>query len=115
MPPSLFRPAPSRKSASRAQDLGARVRLNIEDNGIGIDPRDGDKIFKMFVQLNEAAAYDGTGMGLAIVRKAVETMRGAVGIEAKEPPGSRFWVELIKALPSDTARAAGPLPDKSHE
>ena len=76
---------------------GAKVRLWIEDNGIGIAPRDFDRIFQMFIQVNEPALYGGTGVGLAIVKKAVQTMQGAVGLESTVGQGSKFWVDLIKA------------------
>ena len=81
----------------RSEDRGARIRLWIEDNGIGIPPEDHQRIFQMFVQRNDAQLYKGTGVGLAIVEKAVQTMRGAVGVESAEGQGSRFWVELNKA------------------
>lgn len=79
------------------QDLGARVRLWIEDNGIGIAPGDHERIFQIFVQVNASQVYGGTGVGLAIVRKAARMMQGAVGVESEEGKGSRFWVELAKA------------------
>jgi PAS domain S-box-containing protein len=78
----------------RAERLGNRLRLWIEDNGIGIDPKDAERIFSMFVRVNEASLYGGTGVGLAIVKKAVESMHGTVGVEPGKEGGSRFWVEL---------------------
>lgn len=80
-----------------SEDLGARVRLWIEDNGIGLLPADRERIFQMFVQVNESHLYGGTGVGLAIVKKAVEAMHGQVGVESAEGGGSKFWVELEKA------------------
>ena len=74
-----------------------RVRIWVEDNGIGIAPGDYERIFQMFVQVNESQLYGGTGVGLAIVRKAVESMHGLVGLESIEKGGARFWVELAKA------------------
>ncbi|HWQ91031.1 MAG TPA: HAMP domain-containing sensor histidine kinase, partial [Clostridia bacterium] len=68
------------------------VRLWFEDNGIGIDPRYQDKIWLMFEQINQA--YEGTGIGLALVRKVVERMGGRVGVESEPGRGSRFWVDL---------------------
>ena len=79
------------------EDNGSRVRLLIQDNGIGIAQRDFERIFQMFIQINEPALYGGTGIGLAIVKKAVNTMQGTVGLESEEGKGSRFWVELNKA------------------
>ncbi len=80
----------------RAEDRGSAVRLWIEDNGIGIAPADQERIFDMFIQAQEPEKYGGTGIGLAIVKKAAQTMRGAVGVESKEGEGSRFWVDLNK-------------------
>ena len=80
-----------------AEDKPNRVRIFIEDNGIGVAPDDRERIFQMFVQINESQLYGGTGVGLAIVKKAVESMRGSVGVESVEEGGSRFWVELMKA------------------
>src|SRR5207247_10332680 len=57
----------------------ARVQINIEDNGIGIDPRNHERIFKMFERVNSPKEYEGTGIGLAIVKKAVERLGGEVG------------------------------------
>jgi PAS domain S-box-containing protein len=80
-----------------SEDLGTRIRLWIQDNGIGIAQKDFERIFQMFVQINEPNLYGGTGVGLAIVHKAVETMHGSVGLESEEGKGSKFWVELTKA------------------
>ncbi len=80
-----------------AEDQGERVRLWFEDNGIGIPQKDTEQVFQMFFQVNESQLYGGTGVGLAIVKKAVETMRGSVGVESQEGLGSKFWVELLKA------------------
>ncbi|MCE0485008.1 MAG: ATP-binding protein [Methylacidiphilales bacterium] len=79
------------------EDHGEKVRLWIQDNGIGIAPRDFERIFQMFVQVNEPQRYGGTGMGLAIVRKAVQSIQGSVGVESEEGQGSKFWVELNRA------------------
>jgi signal transduction histidine kinase len=51
----------------------------------------------MFHRAHGTAKYEGSGIGLAIVRKAVERMAGAVGVESEPGKGSRFWIELPKA------------------
>jgi PAS domain S-box-containing protein len=79
------------------EDQGAKARIWIEDNGIGIDPADFDRIFQMFVQVHETQAFGGTGVGLSIVKKATESMHGRVGLVSTPMEGSRFWVELPKA------------------
>jgi PAS domain S-box-containing protein len=69
------------------------VRLWFEDNGIGIPKASQARLFNIFTRLNQPERYEGTGIGLAIVRKAVERMGGSVGVES-EGQGSRFWVRL---------------------
>ncbi|MGZ8938554.1 MAG: ATP-binding protein, partial [Limisphaerales bacterium] len=81
----------------RSEKIGDRVRIWIEDQGIGIPPPHREKLFGMFQRLPTARRYEGTGIGLAIVRKAVERMGGKVGMESNEPRGSRFWIELQEA------------------
>src|SRR5262249_32083598 len=71
-----------------------RVRLWVEDDGIGIEKRAQERIFGMFQRLHPDGAYEGTGIGLAIVRKAAERMGGAVGVESEPDQGSRFWIDL---------------------
>jgi two-component system sensor histidine kinase/response regulator len=70
------------------------VRIWIEDNGIGIPPADAERIFSIFSRLHPTEKFEGTGIGLSIVRKAVEKMGGKVGVIAGEKGGSRFWLEL---------------------
>jgi PAS domain S-box-containing protein len=76
---------------------GANVRLWIEDKGLGIATGQQEKIFEIFVQLNDPTRYGGTGIGLAIVKRAMQIMHGSVGVESAEGSGSRFWLELGKA------------------
>jgi signal transduction histidine kinase len=83
----------------RAESIGDRTRVWIEDNGIGIDTKDQDRIFKMFERVEHAGRYEGTGIGLAIVRKAIERMGGQVGVESEPGKGSRFWLEFKTAVP----------------
>jgi PAS domain S-box-containing protein len=80
-----------------SEDRGPKVRIWIADNGVGISPDDQQRIFEMFVQINDPQRYGGTGVGLAIVKKAAQTLRGDVGVESEEGHGSKFWVELNKA------------------
>ena len=71
-----------------------RIELWVEDNGIGI-PRDLQKrLFNIFTRLHRPGLYEGTGIGLAIVKKAVERMGGSVGVDSNPGQGSRFWVQL---------------------
>ncbi|MDB6122496.1 MAG: hypothetical protein JWQ71_1489 [Pedosphaera sp.] len=77
-----------------AEQAGSCVKIWIEDNGIGIAPEYQNRIFGMFERIPSENAYEGTGVGLAIVRKAVERMGGQVGVESAVNKGSRFWILL---------------------
>jgi signal transduction histidine kinase len=73
------------------------VRIWIQDNGIGIPQAHQNRIFCMFERGPHAAAYEGTGIGLAIVKKAVERMGGKVGVQSEVGEGSKFWIQLAAA------------------
>jgi PAS domain S-box-containing protein len=73
------------------------VRINVKDNGIGIDAEAQRRLFALFQRLATVQNYRGTGVGLAIVRKAAERMGGQVGVESAPGAGSTFWVELPRA------------------
>jgi signal transduction histidine kinase len=73
------------------------VKLWVTDNGIGIEPEHQERIFRVFERLHGVEVYSGTGIGLAIVRKALEKMGGSCGVESQLGVGSRFWIALPKA------------------
>lgn len=75
-------------------DNAARVRLWIEDNGIGISADAQRKIFGIFERGDSAGQYDGTGIGLAIVARAMERMGGNCGVVSTVGEGSKFWLEF---------------------
>ena len=77
-----------------AAEDGERVRLTVEDNGIGFDERYADRIFAPFQRLHSKSAYDGTGIGLSIVRRIAERHAGDVEVESVPGAGSRFVVVL---------------------
>jgi len=81
----------------RAERQAGKVRLWVEDNGIGIAPEDQQKVFGLFTRLNGAAEYEGTGIGLAVVDRAARRMGGEVGVVSEKNKGSRFWIELNEA------------------
>jgi len=81
-----------------AEVQAGRVRLWFADNGIGIPPEFHGRLFKMFERAS--SDHEGTGIGLALVRKVTERMGGQVGVESAPGRGSRFWIELkLAGLP----------------
>jgi hypothetical protein len=85
------------------------VRVVIHDNGIGIERAHQGKIFRIFERA-AAANIPGTGIGLAIVKKAAERMGGAVGVKSAPGQGSQFWIDLPKA--PGTGRKGGQAKSK---
>ena len=76
---------------------GEMIRIKITDNGIGIAPEFHSRLFGMFERIDNNKRYPGTGIGLAIVRKAAERMHGTVGLESQGTKGTTFWIELPAA------------------
>lgn len=74
--------------------------IEIEDNGIGFEPRFADKVFRMFQRLNSRSKFPGTGIGLAICKRAIERHHGAIGVRSQPNRGSVFWF----TLPRETLR-----------
>lgn len=77
-----------------SESRNGRLRLWVEDNGIGIAPEHQQRIFGVFERLHGGEAYPGTGIGLAIVRRGAERMGGDAGVESSPGRGSRFWIEV---------------------
>jgi PAS domain S-box-containing protein len=76
---------------------GGKAVLRVQDNGIGIPPDQIDRVFEPFIRLPNETHAPGTGMGLAIVKKAAERLNGAVGADSTLGKGSCFWLELQAA------------------
>ncbi|UCG80248.1 MAG: PAS domain S-box protein, partial [Desulfobacterales bacterium] len=75
---------------------GKRYEVFVHDNGIGIEPRHHEQIFRVFQRLHTRKEYEGTGLGLAIVKKASSKLHATVRIESKVGEGSTFFVALPK-------------------
>jgi PAS domain S-box-containing protein len=80
-----------------AERAPGRVRLWVEDNGIGIAAEHRERIFRAFERLHGLQQYPGTGIGLAIVQKGALRLGGQAGVESEPGTGSRFWVDLREA------------------
>ncbi|MEL6458723.1 MAG: ATP-binding protein [Cyanobacteria bacterium J06621_15] len=79
-----------------AEERGKYIRLWVEDNGIGIAPEHQERIFRVFERLHGVESYVGTGIGLAIVKRGIESLEGSVGVLSNLNQSSRFWIELPK-------------------
>jgi len=89
--------APTKNMQDGGELAAPLVRLYVEDNGIGIRPEQGARIFRMFERIYPLKEYEGTGIGLTIARRAAERMGGGIGFDSEFGKGSRFWIQLKKA------------------
>lgn len=71
-----------------------RVRVFVRDNGIGIGEEYLGQVFRIFQRLHPPRTHDGTGIGLAIVKKAASAMGGGVRVQSVPGEGSTFIVDL---------------------
>jgi PAS domain S-box-containing protein len=73
----------------------AAVRISVTDTGLGIHPDNIPKIFIPFERVGaEKTQIEGTGLGLAVVKKNMDALKGAVGVESTVGEGSTFWIDL---------------------
>ena len=70
------------------------IRVQVEDTGIGIEPHHLDRIFERFYRVDSARGKGGTGLGLTLVKAAVEAAGGTIKVSSQPGQGSRFTVDL---------------------
>lgn len=110
----------SRASKSALIEIGGRddgttCTLWVRDNGIGFDMQFHDRIFEIFQRLQRSEDYPGTGIGLALVSKAVSRMGGRVWAESTPGTGATFYISLPKYVgPSASVLTSGSEPTKEH-
>jgi signal transduction histidine kinase len=80
-----------------SNEAGDFHQFTVEDNGIGIAPAYHEKVFEMFQTLESRDKVEGTGVGLAIIKKSVEDMGGNIRLESEENKGARFIFTWPKA------------------
>jgi hypothetical protein len=84
-----------------------KVRIQVEDSGPGIPPEKLSRLFSAFDRLGaECGTVQGTGIGLLISKRIVESMGGTIGVASVEGSGSTFWVEFPMGEISESAVAA---------
>ena len=74
------------------------IEIFVRDNGIGIEPRYQAQIFQIFKRLHAEREFEGTGIGLAIVKRAVQNMKGTLRVESEVGRGSTFYVNLPNSI-----------------
>ena len=87
------------------ENADKRLEIVISDNGIGIDSQYHEHIFHIFKRLHTEKEYEGTGIGLAIVRRAVKRLGGELRIESAVGQGTTFVISLPAAVVEDDSRA----------
>jgi PAS domain S-box-containing protein len=85
-----------------AEEIGQGWRIVVTDNGVGFDMKYHDRIFGLFNRLVRMEEYEGTGAGLAIVKKVIDKQGGRIWAESAPGQGAKFFVELPR--PSDKER-----------
>ncbi|MCS3642804.1 PAS domain S-box protein [Salinibacter ruber] len=87
--------------ARRAEDQAV---LEVEDTGQGMDPAAVSTLFEAFKQASEGKGreYEGTGLGLAVTKQAVDQMEGTIDVDTEKGVGSRFVVRLPRPAPDET-------------
>ena len=76
------------------QDIDNESRYFVRDNGVGFDTQHADMLFQVFGRLHRADEFEGTGIGLTIVKNVVERHGGRIWAESAPGQGATFWFTL---------------------
>lgn len=79
-----------------AKNGADKLQIYVHDNGIGIESQYHDQVFDFFKRLHSSSEYEGTGLGLALCKRIIESYEGTIWLESKLGKGSTFIVELPK-------------------
>ncbi|MGA8864588.1 MAG: MASE3 domain-containing protein [Gallionella sp.] len=98
------------------ETVGGRIRISVADSGMGIAPEKQAQLFEPFNRLGaEMGTIEGTGIGLIIARRLLESMDGRIGVESTPGTGSMFWVELPADETSVASIARGTMQERAQE
>ena len=86
----------------RQPDKNGSIEIFVRDNGIGIDPQYQQQVFGIFQRLHTDKEFEGTGIGLAVVKKAAMELGGEVRVESTPGKGSTFYVEIPEKMIEDS-------------
>ena len=91
------------------RSTSARIRVAVQDTGVGLQPTQVDALFEPFNRLGrELGSEEGTGIGLVVTKRLVEAMGGQIGVQSEPGVGSVFWFELAASV------SAQPGPSVEH-
>ncbi len=92
------------------RDENVRLRIAVEDTGVGINPEDIPLVYEPYVQLGQRfqRQLPGAGLGLTICRQLVKLMNGSLDLESKPGEGSTFWMELTLPVAAESATRSRP-------
>jgi chemotaxis family two-component system sensor kinase Cph1 len=76
------------------QDTGEHYVFSVRDNGVGFDPAQKERLFKLFERLHRSRDFKGLGLGLALVQRIVQQLHGQVWADSVPGEGAVFWVQL---------------------